>query len=101
MSAYVIFVVDEEFDPQKMNKYRQGARPTLEGLDAKILTLPSCEMDVVEGEEAETIVIIEFPTMEKARNWYHSKEYLKHAQIRKDASKGRAFIIDGFKMPAQ
>jgi len=100
MSAYAIFIVDEEYDKEKMTEYRNGARATFNGREMKILTLPSCEKEVVEGGgEVDAIIIVEFPTIEEARDWNHSEEYQKWAKVRQGITKGRAFIVDGFDMP--
>ncbi|MFA5630465.1 MAG: DUF1330 domain-containing protein [Porticoccaceae bacterium] len=96
MSAYVIFVVDEENDAEVMKTYRQSSRASLDGRDVKVITLPSCNKEVLEGEDVACIVILEFPDMEQARDWYHSEEYQKWAPMRKGVSKGSAFIVDGF-----
>lgn len=95
MSAYVLIVVDKELDAEKMQEYRIGARDSLIKHKGKLLTLPSSKKLAVEGEDAETIIIVEFPTMEAAQNWYYSEDYQVPAKIRQAATIGRGFIIEG------
>jgi len=96
MSAYVIFVVNEENDAQTMKEYRENSRSSLDGRAVKVITLPSCEKEVLEGDDVACIVILEFPDMQQARDWYNSEEYQKWAPLRKSVSKGSAFIVNGF-----
>lgn len=96
MSAYVIFVVDEENDAEVMKQYRQSSRSSLDGRNVKVLTLPSCQKENIEGKDVACIVILEFPTMDEARDWYYSEEYQKWAPLRQSVSKGSAFIVNGF-----
>jgi len=95
MAAYVLVIVDRELEPEKMHEYRQGARASLVKHKGKLLTLPTSEKIAVEGEDAETIIIVEFPTMEAAKAWYYSEDYQKPAKIRQAATIGRGFIVEG------
>jgi len=73
MAAYVLIVVDKEIDSEKLQEYRLGAQDTLINHKGKLLTLPSSKKLAVEGEDAETSIIVEFPTVEAAQNWYYSE----------------------------
>ena len=54
------------------------------------------EHQVVEGEDnLPRIVIIKFPSYEKALEWYNSEEYKPIKQIRLDNSEGVNIIIKG------
>ena len=54
------------------------------------------EYQVVEGEDNfPRIVIIKFPTYEKALEWYNSEEYKPIKQIRLNNSEGTNIIIKG------
>ena len=54
------------------------------------------EHQVVEGEDnLPRIVIIKFPSYEKALEWYNSEEYKPIKQIRLDNSEGTNIIIKG------
>ena len=54
------------------------------------------EHQVVEGEDNfPRIVIIKFPTYEKALEWYNSDEYQPVKKIRLDNSTSNAIIIKG------
>ena len=54
------------------------------------------EYQVVEGEDNfPRIVIIKFPTYEKALEWYHSDEYKLVKEIRLNNSEGSNIIVKG------
>ena len=54
------------------------------------------EYQVVEGEaNFPRIVVIKFPSYEKALEWYNSEEYKPIKQIRLDNSEGTNIIIKG------
>ncbi len=54
------------------------------------------EYTVVEGEDNyPRIIIIKFPSYEKALEWYHSEDYKPIKQIRLDNSEGTNIIIKG------
>ena len=54
------------------------------------------EHQVVEGEDNfPRIVIIKFPTYEKALEWYHSDEYKPVKAIRLSNSEGSNIILKG------
>jgi len=95
MAAYVIIIVDRELDPEKMQEYRLGARDSLIKHKGKLLTLPSSNKLAVEGEDAETIIVVEFPTMAAAKAWYYSDDYQIPAKIRQAATISRGFIVEG------
>lgn len=50
---------------------------------------------VMDGEFKRTVVVIEFPSMDKARAWYFSDEYQAIVRLRTGNSDGAAFLISG------
>jgi uncharacterized protein (DUF1330 family) len=54
------------------------------------------EMLTLEGEtETRRVVIIEFQTIEKAKEFYHSDEYRDTKHLRKGAATAQFLVIDG------
>ncbi|GAA3391175.1 DUF1330 domain-containing protein [Cryptosporangium minutisporangium] len=51
--------------------------------------------EVAEGEWPGTVVIIEFPDLEKARAWYQSPAYQEILPMRTDHIPGAAILVDG------
>lgn len=56
-------------------------------------------VEKVEGEPApQAIVIAEFPTMARAREWYRSPEYAEALAIRPKALTRRLLFVEGIQM---
>jgi uncharacterized protein (DUF1330 family) len=54
-------------------------------------------METLEGpEESGRIVVLEFPSWEDARAFYHSPEYAEARKIRENAADGQFLAIDGY-----
>jgi len=86
MAAYLVLDVSV-INPQEFRKYREQVRPTIEDHGGKVLS--SDKPEVLEGTwNKERIVIVQFPSMEKAKAWYNSREYapLKSLRLRSSTS---------------
>jgi len=54
------------------------------------------DMVTLEGsEETRRVVLIEFPSYEKAKEFYHSQEYQEAKKLREGAATGQFLVIDG------
>lgn len=94
MAAYMIFDV-VSVHPEQMTGYRDKAIASLEAFDGKIVAA-SNEVDAREGDwHPDRILIIEFPTMEKAQGWYESPEYQEVLPIRLKANRDKMVIVPG------
>ncbi len=94
MAAYIVFTKEREHDAAAMETYSVKAGASLAGHAGKPLAYYGA-IETLEGPEAQGSVIIEFPTMDEARAWYHSDAY---QQARKDRFQGgdyRVFITQG------
>jgi uncharacterized protein (DUF1330 family) len=91
-NAYVVFIREGEItDQSAMDAYRsaQGAADP----NMKVHAVYGA-MDTIEGEPADGIVILEFPSMQAARDWYYG-EYNEKAKLRQKAAPYRGFIVEG------
>jgi uncharacterized protein (DUF1330 family) len=96
MAAYVVFLREGPVHNQaEMDKYRSGNRDSNKGFNLKPLCVYGA-METVEGAPTDGVVVLEFPTVEEARAWYHSPAYQEAAKHRKAAADYRAFIVEGF-----
>ena len=97
MAAYLIVNYDVD-DPGLYAEYQQGAVSALRvGTECKVLVLdPTTEQ--VEGEGAgKQTVVLEFESMDKAKEIYESGEYQAIVGKRHDASsKHFAILVNGF-----
>ena len=93
MPAYVIAEV-EVHDPEGYKGYTDHTPGTIERAGGKFIVRGGA-MDVKEGEAPKRVVVIEFPDMAAAQAWYGSEEYQKLLPIRKAASSGKLYIVEG------
>jgi uncharacterized protein (DUF1330 family) len=94
MSAYLISEL-EVLDEEKMQEYRQLAAASIAEYGGKYL-VRGMEPLVVEGKAAKTkIVVVEFPSLERAKEWYASASYARALKIRQHALERRLIFVDG------
>jgi uncharacterized protein (DUF1330 family) len=94
MPAYVIARV-EVTDWDKYNEYLKVGPGTIAKYGGRFIARGG-EMATLEGpEETRRLVILEFPSLAKAKAWYNSKEYQDAKKLRTGASTGSLIAIDG------
>jgi len=94
MSAYVISEV-EILDRQLTDEYRTLAQATIPQYGGHYLVRGGA-IETIEGDwTPKHIVIVEFPSMEKAREWYNSPEYAQALTVRQHALHRRLILVEG------
>jgi uncharacterized protein (DUF1330 family) len=92
--GYAIFT-EKVNDQQAMGAYAKVAVPTALAAGGKIIVVGP-PADVLEGEwHGDRTVIIEFPSVEAARDWYNSPEYQAVIGQRLAAAESNAVILGG------
>ena len=92
MAAYVVFIREGAIvDQEAMDAYASGGRTPPAGL--RPLAVYGA-LETIEGEPADGLVILEFPDVAAAREWYYG-EYHDHAKLRQKAAPYRGFIVEG------
>lgn len=75
ITAYVISDVVRR-DPELVGRYRKLARDSIARYDGWYLSNAGAEIDHVENDRApKNIIVVAFPSMARAREWYQSVEY--------------------------
>jgi uncharacterized protein (DUF1330 family) len=96
MSAYCFFDILEVVDRDKLDEYRRRVQPTVERYGGRYRGIGG-QCDVVEGSWKPVFpVIIEFPTLAAAREWYDSAEYGEIRSLRLDAVRSNGVIFEGW-----
>jgi uncharacterized protein (DUF1330 family) len=94
MSAYVIAIVDVK-DPVRYERYRQMVLPTITAHGGRFIARGG-RTEVLEGAwTPQRVVIVEFPSVERAKEWWSSSEYSEAKEIRQATSEGTLIVIDG------
>ncbi|HEV2274206.1 MAG TPA: DUF1330 domain-containing protein [Acidobacteriaceae bacterium] len=92
-----VYVISEVWvrDPELFGKYREMARPTLGKYGGRYLVRGGA-VETVEGEWVPgQLIIVEFPSMEKAREWYNSPEYVEARKVREHALDRNMIFVEG------
>ena len=94
MPAYVIVNVTVN-DPERYPDYVRQVPATLAPYGGRFLARGGA-VEVVEGDwEPKRLVVIEFPSVERARAWYDSPEYAPARQLRWATSEAQLVLVDG------
>ena len=94
MAAYAVFIRETTLNQSELDTYMQMVPATLAGHPIKILAAYGCQ-EVLEGPDAEGVVIVEFPSIAEAKTWYDSSAYQEALQHRLKGSVYRAIIVEG------
>jgi len=93
MSAYAIMIRDRMKDAEAFATYAKLAPAArVEGLKALAFYGPH---EVVEGEAADGVVILEFPDMAGAKAWYDSPAYQAAKAHRLKGADFRVIFVEG------
>jgi uncharacterized protein (DUF1330 family) len=94
VSAYVIALVDIK-DPVRYESYRQMVLPTITAYGGRFVARGG-RTEVLEGDWSPgRVVILEFPSLERAKSWWSSPEYSEAKAIRQATSEGTLIAIEG------
>jgi uncharacterized protein (DUF1330 family) len=94
MSAYVIVEVNVT-DPQLFAEYAKGVPATIAAYGGKYLVRGGTVDEKEGGWTPKRVVVLEFPTLEQARKWYHSAEYKPLLEMRLKASSAKLILVEG------
>lgn len=94
MAAYVVYQ-GEVLDPERYDEYKTKGAASIVAAGGRYLVRGG-DVEVLEGEApAGRTVVLEFPTMQAAIDWYRSDEYTEIRKIREGAARARMYVVDG------
>lgn len=94
MPAYVIVEVSIH-DPKEMEEYRKLTPATIAAFDGKFIVRGGKTITLEGDWNPERIVVVEFPSVEKANAWWHSEIYSIPKAMRQRAGKTKMIIVEG------
>jgi uncharacterized protein (DUF1330 family) len=94
MAAYVIAEVDVQ-DSAVFEEYRKLVPPTIAQYGGKYIVRGGATETKEGGWTPKRMIVLEFPTMARAREWYHSAEYAPALAMRLKAAKSRMILVEG------
>lgn len=94
MPGYVI-IQAEIIDKKRFNQYLEKSPEIIAKYGGKYIARGG-ETFVFEGDETkQRVVIIEFPSLQKAEEWYYSEEYQEIKSLREGSAVGSLFAVEG------
>ncbi len=94
MSAYVLVTRERTRNATQMDEYKKLAPASFRQHPAIFRAIHG-RHEVLEGPALEEIIILEFPTYEEAKAWYHSPEYQAASEHRFLGGDYRFIIAEG------
>jgi uncharacterized protein (DUF1330 family) len=92
--AYVIALVDIK-DRVRYENYRKMVLPTITAYGGRFVARGG-RTEVLEGALAPgRVVIVEFPSLERAKEWWSSDEYADAKALRQATSEGTLIVDEG------
>jgi uncharacterized protein (DUF1330 family) len=94
VAAYVIYQ-GEVVDPERYDEYKTKGAASIVAAGGRYVVRGG-DVEVLEGEApAGRTVVLEFPTMQAAVDWYRSDEYTEIRKLREGAARARMYVVDG------
>ena len=95
MPAYLVVRI-EVTDWEKYRQYAAATPAVISRYGGRFI-IRGAPSEVLEGEpEPRRLVVIEFPTLARVKEFYNSPEYRRVKELRADAAHGQFLAVDGF-----
>jgi len=94
MAAYIIVEVSIT-DPEEYEEYKKLTPAAIAAYDGKFI-VRGAQTESLEGNwEPKRIVVLEFPTVERAKEWWNSDLYTKAKIIRQRSATTKMIVVQG------
>jgi uncharacterized protein (DUF1330 family) len=94
VSAYVIVEIDVH-DPIGYEEYKKRASATVEAHGGKYIVRGG-QTEVLEGDwQPKRIVVLEFPSMGRAKEWLNCEEYREPCKMRHRTARTNMIVVEG------
>lgn len=95
MPAFVINDM-EVTDPDSFQRYAQLSPATVAQYGGRFLARGG-RIELLEGDHTpKRLVIIEFPDVDRAKEWLNSAEYAPARELRHKASRSNMIVVEGY-----
>ncbi len=94
MTAYVITEIDVT-DPAGYEEYKKMGPPTVAAYGGKFVVRGG-KTEVLEGSwTPKRLVVLEFENVERAKEWWASKEYSAAKRVRQKTAVTKMIVVEG------
>jgi uncharacterized protein (DUF1330 family) len=94
VSAYAIGILNDVRMGPPIAEYLQRIDATLAPFEGRFL-VHGAPKHLREGDDPGTVVVIEFPDLDRANGWYESDAYRAIIPLRADNSASVVFVVEG------
>ena len=95
MNAYVIVEVTIH-NQEQYEEYKKLTPASITAYGGKFV-VRGAKTESLEGDwNPERIVVLEFPSIERAKEWYHSQEYAPAKKIRHTNATSKMILVEGY-----
>lgn len=95
MPAYIIVEVDVA-DPVRYEDYKGMVPPSLASYGGRFLVRGG-NVETLEGDwSPKRLVVVEFPSKERAKAWWDSPEYAEAKALRQATAGTQMIVVEGF-----
>lgn len=95
MPAYVIAHIDVK-DPVKYEDYKKMSPVSIQKFGGRFI-VRGAQAELLEGTwQPKRLVLIEFPSVEVAKQWWASDDYADAKALRQATSTGDMIVLQGF-----
>jgi uncharacterized protein (DUF1330 family) len=95
MPAYIVVEVSIS-DHEDYEEYKRLTPASIAAYDGRFIVRTTKTEPIEGGWQPERFVILEFPSKERAKEWWNSTEYAKAKAIRQRAAKTKMLLAEGF-----
>ena len=92
--AYVVVRV-EVLDPQRFRTYQQLATASVEKFGGRFIVRGGAMVKLEGDWDAPRMVVVEFPSLERATSWYRSPDYQQAIEARRGAAIFHMVALEG------
>ena len=95
MAAYFISEIEVQ-DAERYEAYKKLAPQSIAAYGGRFIAR-GAPLETMEGDwHPERFVIVEFPTVERAKEWWASPEYADAKALRQATTKTNMILVEGF-----
>ena len=94
MAAYIIVNVVVR-DPIRYAEYTKAVGQTLAAYGGRFIVRGGAAEKLEGTREPGRVVVIEFPSVERAKAWWDSPEYREPKALRRSASTAETIVVEG------
>ena len=94
MSAYIIVDV-EVTDPVQYEDYKKLAAATVEAYDGRYIVRGGTAERLEGDRTPNRIVVLEFPTVNRAKEWWASEDYKPAKAMRHASATSQMIVVEG------